>query len=337
MTAQHSSREIRLAARPRGLPTPENFTLARTVLPPLADEHVLVRNLYLSVDPYMRGRMNDVKSYAPGFELGQPLSGRAVGEVLESRSSHFRVGETVLSMYGFRELFVAPAAELYRLNPEFQPPSVYLGVLGATGMTAWAGLNLVGVKSGDTIFISGAAGAVGSAAGQLAKLRGCRVIGSAGSAEKVDFAQRHCGFDVAFDYKSGKIAELLQRAAPDGIDVYFDNVGGETLEAALTHLRPHGRIIGCGSISRYNETAPSPGPTNLMNIVTKRLTWKGFIVSDFLDQRAQFEREVGRHYLSGALKNHETQVSGLEQAIPAFIGLFRGQNTGKMVVKLDHG
>jgi NADPH-dependent curcumin reductase CurA len=333
---QPSSREIRLASRPRGLPTPENITLARTTLPALTDEHVLVRNLYFSVDPYMRGRMNDVKSYAPGFELGQPLTGRAVGEVLETRSSHFKVGETVLSMYGFRESFVAPAAELYRLNPEFQPPSVYLGVLGATGMTAWAGLNLVDVKAGETIFISGAAGAVGSAAGQLAKLRNCRVIGSAGSAEKVKFAEQQSGFDVAFDYKSGKVSELLQRAAPDGIDVYFDNVGGETLEAALTHLRPHGRIIGCGSISRYNETAPSPGPTNLMNIVTKRLTWKGFIVSDFLHQRAQFEREVGRYYLSGSLKNHETQVSGLEQAIPAFIGLFHGQNTGKMVVKLTN-
>jgi NADPH-dependent curcumin reductase CurA len=265
---QIQSREIRLAARPRGLPGPENFTLAQVVLPPIAEGQVLVRNRYLSVDPYMRGRMNDLQSYAPGFELGQPLTGRAVGEVIESRSSDFKAGDTVLSMYGFREFFTAPAAELYRLNPEFQPSSVYLGVLGATGMTAWAGLNLVDVKAGDTIFISGAAGAVGSAAGQLAKLRGCRVIGSAGSAEKVELAQRACGFDVAFDYKSGPVLELLKQAAPEGIDVYFDNVGGETLEAALTVLRPHGRIIGCGSISRYNDERPSPGPSNLMNIVT---------------------------------------------------------------------
>jgi NADPH-dependent curcumin reductase CurA len=331
---QTSSREIRLASRPKGLPRPENFSLEHAVLPPLADGQVLVRNRYLSVDPYMRGRMNDVKSYAPGFEVGQPLTGRAVGEVVESRASGLKVGDAVLSMFGFRELFAAPAADLYRLNPEFQPLSVYLGVLGATGMTAWAGLNLVDVKAGDAVFISGAAGAVGSAAGQLAKLRGCHVIGSAGSLAKVELAQRECGFDVAFDYKSGPILERLQHAAPDGIDVYFDNVGGETLEAALSVLRPHGRIIGCGSISRYNDERPSPGPSNLMNIVTKRLTWKGFIVSDFLEQRAQFEREVGGYLLAGKLKNHETRVIGLEQAIPAFIGLFSGKNTGKMVVEL---
>lgn len=328
------SREIRLASRPRGLPVPDNFTLAESVLPPLADNQVLVQNRYLSVDPYMRGRMNDVKSYAPGFELGQTLTGRAVGEVVESRSSAFKVGDGVLSMYGFREAFVAPATDLYRLNPEFQPASLYLGILGATGMTAWAGLNLVDVKARDTIFISGAAGAVGSAAGQLAKLRGCRVIGSAGSAAKVERATRQFGFDVAFDYKSGPVLELLQHAAPDGIDVYFDNVGGETLEAALTVLRPHGRIIGCGSISGYNAEGPRPGPNNLMNIVTKRLTWKGFIVSDFLDQRSQFEREIGRDLLADKLTNPETQVTGLEQAIPAFIGLFQGKNTGKMIVKL---
>lgn len=333
--SQRSSREIRLACRPRGLPTPENFTLARTELPPLGEQQVLVRNRYLSVDPYMRGRMNEAKSYAPGFEVGQPLTGRAVGEVVESRSSEFRVGDTVLSMHGWRELFSAPAADLYKLNPEFQPSSLYLGVLGATGMTAWAGLNLVDVKAGDTIFISGAAGAVGSAAGQLAKLRGCRVIGSAGSPDKVQLAQQKLGFDTAFDYKSGPVLELLQQAAPDGIDVYFDNVGGETLEAALNVLRPHGRIIGCGGISRYNDAAPSPGPSNLMNIVSKRLTWKGFIVSDFLDQRARFESEIGAYLRAGMLHNQETQVVGLEQAVAAFLGLFDGKNVGKAVVKLD--
>ena len=329
-----SSREIRLGSRPRGLPEAGDFALTQTVLPPLGEEEVLVRNQYLSVDPYMRGRMKDVKSYAPSFEVGQTLTGGAVGEVIDSRTSEFKVGDMVLSSYGWRELFTAPARALYRLNPEFQPPSVYLGVLGATGMTAWAGLNLVEVKAGDTIFISGAAGAVGSAAGQLAKLRGCRVIGSAGSPEKVELAERALGFDVAFNYKEGPVLELLQRAAPEGIDVYFDNVGGDTLQAALTALRPHGRIIGCGSISGYNDQEPSPGPNNLMNIVTKRLTWRGFIVSDFFDRRARFESEVGALLLAGKLQNHETVVDGLEQAVPAFIGLFHGKNTGKMVVKL---
>jgi NADPH-dependent curcumin reductase CurA len=288
----------------------------------------------LSVDPYMRGRMNEAKSYAPGFELGQPLTGRAVGKVLESRAKGFQVGDAVLSMHGWREYFLAPAAEVSPVNPEIQPLSVYLGVLGGTGMTAWAGLNLVDVRAGDIVFISGAAGAVGSAAGQLAKLRGCRVIGSAGSPEKVAFAEKQSGFDAAFDYKSGPVLEQLQRAAPDGIDVYFDNVGGETLEAALNVLRPHGRIIGCGSISRYNEERPTPGPTNLHHIVAKRLTWKGFIVTDFAAQRPEFEREVSGYLRAGKLKNHETVVTGIERAVPAFLGLFAGENTGKMLVKL---
>jgi hypothetical protein len=204
-----------------------------------------------------------------------------------------------------------------------------------TGMTAWAGLNLVEVKASDVIFISGAAGAVGSVAGQLAKLRGCRrVIGSAGSLAKVRFLQEECGFDVAFDYKAGPVLEHLNLEAPEGIDVYFDNVGGETLEAALSALRVHGRIIACGGISGYNEEKPRPGPSNLFNIITKRLTMKGLIVSDSLDRRDAFEKEMGGYLRAGKLKNKETVVEGIDQAVGAFIGLFQGSNVGKMVVKL---
>jgi hypothetical protein len=332
--ANLSSLEIRLASRPSGIPVAANFTLARTELPPLKDGEVLVRNLFMSVDPYMRGRMNDMKSYAPPFQLGQPLDGGAVGEVVESRAVEFKPGDAVLSNFGWREYFMAPPGALLSVSREIEPLSVYLGTLGMPGMTAWVGLNLVEVKAGDVVYISGAAGAVGNVAGQLAKLRGCRVIGSAGSAEKVRFLREECGFDGAFDYTAGHILRQLNLAAPDGIDVYFDNVGGETLEAALRALRVHGRIVACGSISGYNDEKPRPGPSNLFNIITKRLTMKGFIVSDWLDRRSTFEQEVGGYLKAGMLKQKETVVKGIDQAPGAFIGLFHGQNTGKMVVDL---
>ncbi|MGD0614240.1 MAG: NADP-dependent oxidoreductase [Verrucomicrobiota bacterium] len=328
------SREIRLASRPNGIPTAANFTLARTELEPLQDQKVLVRNLFMSVDPYMRGRMNDGKSYVPPFELGKPLDGGAVGEVIESRAREFKPGDAVTSNFGWREYFVASPKELHPVSRQVQPLSVYLGALGMTGMTAWAGLNLVEVKAGDVVFISGAAGAVGSVAGQLAKLRGCRVIGSAGSVEKVEFLREECGFDIAFNYKVGPVLEQLNLEAPDGIDVYFDNVGGETLEAALSALRVHGRIIACGGISGYNEGKPLTGPSNIFNVTAKRLTMKGFIVLDWLDRQGEFEKEVGGYFRAGKLKSKETVAEGIDQAVGAFIGLFAGKNIGKMVVKL---
>jgi NADPH-dependent curcumin reductase CurA len=329
------SREIRLASRPKGIPTAANFTLARVELEPLQDRQVLVRNLFMSVDPYMRGRMNDGKSYVPPFELGKPLDGGAVGEVIESRTREFKPGDAVTSNFGWREYFMASPKELHPVSREIQPLSVYLGALGMTGMTAWVGLNLVEVKTGDVIFISGAAGAVGNVAGQLAKLRGCRVIGSAGSMKKVMFLREECGFDVAFDYKTAPVLEQLNLEAPDGIDVYFDNVGGETLEAALSALRVNGRIIACGGISGYNLEKPRPGPSNLFNLTTKRLTMKGLIVRDWLDRQGEFEKEVGGYLRTGKLKNKETVVEGIEHAVGAFLGLFAGENIGKMVVKLN--
>jgi NADPH-dependent curcumin reductase CurA len=328
------SREIRLASRPKGFPRAADFTLASVELKPLQDQEVLVRNLFMSVDPYMRGRMNEGRSYVPPFELGKPLDGSAIGEVVESRAGEFKPGDVVISRFGWREYFIASPKELQLVSREVQPLSVYLGVLGMTGMTAWVGLNLVEVKDGDVIFISGAAGAVGSAAGQLAKLRGCRVIGSAGSAEKVKFLREECGYDVAFNYKAAPLREQLKAAAPDGIDVYFDNVGGEALEAALSALRLHGRIIACGGISVYNEEKPRPGPSNLFNMITRRLTMKGMLVSDWLDRKDEFEKEVGGYFRTGKLKNRETVVEGIDNAVAAFLGLFLGQNIGKMVVKL---
>ena len=329
-----ANREIRLASRPSGMPTAANFTLARTELAPLQDQEVLVRNLFMSVDPYMRGRMNEERSHLPPFELGKPLDGGAVGEVVESRAKEFKPGDAVTSNFGWREYFNASPKDLHPVSRDVQPLSVYLGALGMTGMTAWVGLNLGEVKAGDVIFISGAAGAVGNVAGQLAKLRGCRVIGSAGSPEKVKFLREECGFDVAFNYKVGPVLEQLNLEAPDGIDVYFDNVGGETLEAALSALRLHGRIIACGGISGYNEEKPKPGPSNLFNMITKRLTMKGMIVRDWGDRQGDFEKEVGGYLRAGKVKNKETVVVGIDQAVGAFLGLFQGQNVGKMVVKL---
>ena len=328
------SREIRLASRPQGIPNAANFTLAQTELKPLQDQQVLVRNLFMSVDPYMRGRMNERKSYVPPIEFCKVLEGGAVGEVIESRAKEFKTGDVVVSNFGWREYFIASPKDLHPVSREHQPLSIYLGALGMTGMTAWAGLHLVKIEAGDVIYISGAAGAVGNVAGQLAKIRGCKVIGSAGSMEKVKFLREECGFDIAFDYRTGPVLEQLKVEAPDGIDVYFDNVGGEALEAALSVLRVHGRIIACGGISGYNEEKPRPGPSNLFNVTTKRLTMRGMIVRDWLDRQGEFEKEVGGFLQSGKLKNKETVVVGLDQAEVAFIGLFKGQNIGKMVVKL---
>jgi hypothetical protein len=328
------SHEIRLASRPSGRPGAENFALAQARLESPDEGQVLVRNLFMSVDPYMRGRMSDRASYVAPFELDRPLSGGAVGEVVESRVPALKAGDAVLSNYGWREYFVAPASDVRPVSREFQPLSLYLGALGMPGMTAWAGWQLVGVKAGETVFVSGAAGAVGHVAGQLAKLYGCRVVGSAGSAAKVRFLLEECGFDSAFNYKEGPIGNQLTSAAPDGIDVYFDNVAGEALEAALSALRLHGRIVACGGISMYNDQKPRRGPSNLFNMTTKRLTMKGLIVSDWLDRQAEFQREVGGYLRAGTLKSKETLVSGIDQAVTAFVGLFDGTNVGKMIVRL---
>ncbi len=329
-----TAREIRLAARPKGWPTAETFEHATVELPALLDGQVLVRNLFMSVDPYMRGRMNDVKSYAPSFQVGQPLEGNAIGEVVASHAAEFQTGDVVQSMRGWRDLFVTPAKDLRKLDKAVQPLSLYLGALGMPGLTAWVGLNLVDAKAGDRVFVSGAAGAVGSIAGQLAKRRGCFVVGSAGSDDKVRVLSSELGFDAAFNYKNGEVRKQLAAAAPEGLDVYFDNVGGEHLEAALSCMRDHGRIAACGGISRYNDETPSPGPRNMFLVVTRRLTMRGFIVLDHLRETKAFAAEVAPLVLSGQIKARETLVEGLERAPEAFLDMLRGGNIGKMVVKL---
>ena len=333
-----SSREIQLAARPHGEPKPSDFRVAEVEVPDQPGPgEALIRNQWMSVDPYMRGRMNDVKSYVPPFALDAPLDGGAVGEVVAVGQGvdTLEAGDTVLHGLGWREHALVPAKHARKVDTRIAPPQAYLGVLGMPGLTAYAGLvEVAGLREDDVVFVSGAAGAVGGLAGQIAKLRGHVAIGSAGSPEKVSYVTEELGFDRAFDYHGGRAVDLLQEAAPDGIDVYFDNVGGEHLEAAITVLRRHGRVAMCGAISQYNATEPSPGPRNMSMIVGKRLTLRGFIVSDHGHLMPDFVREVGTWLSEGRIKYRETIVEGLHNAPDAFIGLLRGENTGKMLVKL---
>jgi NADPH-dependent curcumin reductase CurA len=273
--------------------------------------------------------MNDAKSYVPPFQIGQAMEGGALGEVVESCFDGLAVGDVVLSNYGWRDGFVASGKELRKVD---KPMSAYLGALGMTGMTAWAGLRIAEAKAGDVVFVSGAAGAVGGVAGQIAKQRGCSVIGSAGSAAKVKLLTEELGFDAAFNYHEG--LDQLAKLAPDGIDVYFDNVGGDHLQAALDALRPHGRIALCGAISRYNASTPPAGPTNLALMIGKRLTMTGFIVSDWASHTEEFLQEAGGYLATGKLKLKETVVEGIENAPRAFIDMLAGGNVGKMLVKI---
>jgi NADPH-dependent curcumin reductase CurA len=336
MTVRHNGHEIRLASRPHGEPSSENFEMAEFELGDLGSGDVLVRNIFMSVDPYMRGRMNDVKSYVPPFELGEALQGGAVGEVIESNAETIKVGDVVLHNFGWRDLAAGPAKLFQKVDPSAAPLSHYLGILGLTGLTAYAGLvEVAGFTPSDIVFVSGAAGAVGSAVGQMARLLGAqRVIGSAGSDEKVELLVGELGFDAAFNYHSGRVSTLLADAAPDGIDVYFDNVGGEHLEAAINALRNFGRIAACGSVSNYNATEPAPGPRNLGYVVGKRLTMRGFIVGDHVNLQPEFANRVSTWIQEGALHVSETVIDGLENAPDAFIGLLRGENVGKMIVQV---
>ncbi|WP_034592140.1 NADP-dependent oxidoreductase [Hamadaea tsunoensis] len=327
------SREIHLAARPNGWPTPADFRLVETDVPEPGPGEVRVRNLYMSVDPYMRGRMNDVKSYVPPFELDRPMDGGAVGEVVDSAAPGLSPGDFVLHGFGFRDLVTAPADRFRKVDPALGLTH-YLGALGMPGLTAYAGLLEVGeFRPGDAVFVSGAAGAVGSLVGQFARLKGAsRVIGSAGTPAKVRHLTERLGFDEAFDYKAAPVAESLKKAAPDGIDVYFDNVGGDHLEAAISRLRLRGRVVLCGAISAYNED--QPGPRNLALAIGKRLTLRGMIVNDHSALMPDFLAEAGSWLADGRLIAEETVVEGLQNAPAALIDLMRGANTGKMLVAL---
>ena len=321
-----------LKSRPQGLPTAENFALEPLELPSLEDGMVRVANRWLSVDPYMRGRMNDVKSYVPPFAIDAPMEGGAVGEVVESRSDALAPGDLVLHMAGWRDEAVLPASAATKLPDLGVEPQAFLGNLGLTGATAYFGLlDAAQAKEGDIVFVSAAAGAVGSVVVQIAKAMNMTVIGSASSA-KGEFV-RSLGADAVIDYTAGPLVKSLAKAAPDGIDVYFDNVGGEHLDAALAIARRNARFAECGMIDAYNSGQPA-SLRYVMRIIAMRIRLQGFIYTDYLPRMGEFYRDMGRWIASGQVKSRDTVVEGLERMPDAFLGLFKGANTGKMLVKL---
>jgi hypothetical protein len=331
-----TTREIHLASRPHGWPTQDNFRLVEVDLPAPRPGQILVRNTVMSVDPYMRGRMNEGRSYVPPFALDAPLEGGVVGEVVSSADDSIAAGHMVVHDLGWREHAMLDASRARQVDASEIPASAYLGVLGMTGLTAYTGLARVAeLRAGDIVFVSGAAGAVGSVVGQIAKnLGAARVIGSAGSPEKIRYLLDELGFDAAFDYHDGPVVEQLARHSPDGIDVYFDNVGGDHLEAALTHMRDFGRLALCGAISAYNDETASPGPRNVSLAITRRLKMRGFIVYDHDDLAAEYLALAAGWMVEGRLKYRETYVDGLENAVDALLDLHRGANVGKMLVRL---
>ncbi len=329
------SREVRLVRRPVGMPVADDFELATMTLPEPGAGAVQVRNHWMSVDPYMRGRMRDVASYMPPYALGEAMQGGAVGVVISSNDPRLKEGDTVVSMFGWREAFnaQADAPGMMKVDTTALAPEMYLGVAGLTGLTAYLGVQEVAkVKQGDVVFVSAAAGAVGSVACQVAKIQEATVIGSAGGVEKGEFV-RSLGVDAVIDYKAEPdLTAALQRAAPQGISVYFDNVGGTHLEAALAVAKPHARFALCGMIGGANEEAPAV--QGLISIVRKRLRLEGFIVSDRFDQIPSFLEEMVPWIASGKVKSAQTVDQGIEHAVEAFLKLFRGGNVGKMLVKL---
>ena len=322
-----------LKSRPSGMPTSDNFELKEIDLPPIGEGQVRIRNRWLSVDPYMRGRMNDVKSYVPPFQVGEPLEGGAVGEIVESKADGLAAGDLVQHMAGWRDEAVVPARMAQKLPDLGAPPERFLGVLGVTGITAYFGLlDAASAKAGDTVFVSAAAGAVGSVVVQVAKAKGMTVIGSAGGADKCEFV-RSLGADHVIDYKAGSVLKGLAEAAPGGIDVYFDNVGGDHLDAAFAVAKNNARFAICGMIEAYNAKEPMAFRF-IQRVIAARIQLKGFIVFDYFPRLPEFYVEMAPWVANGTVKSRETVVDGIENMPEAFLGLFKGENTGKMLVRL---
>jgi NADPH-dependent curcumin reductase len=328
------NRQVLLKSRPEGAPAPDNFQLTEGPIPEPGEGEVLMRTLYLSLDPYMRGRMSAAKSYAKPAAVGQPIVGGTVGEIVTSRNPKYAVGDVVLGYGGWQQYARSSGAGLRKLDPAAAPVSTALGVLGMPGMTAYVGLLEIGrPKPGEAVVVAAASGAVGSVVGQIAKIKGCRAVGIAGGAEKCRFVAGELGFDACVDHRAGDFAGQLGAACPNGIDVYFENVGGAVQQTVWPLLNDFARVPVCGLIAQYNAATPMPGP-DMFSVLRKRLNLRGFIVSDFAAKQGDFLREVGEWVHTGRLKYREDIVEGLEQAPAAFLGLLQGKNFGKMLVKV---
>jgi hypothetical protein len=333
------NKRVVLASRPVGEPSERDFRIETQPLPPPGAGEVLLKTVYLSLDPYMRGRMSDGPSYAPPTPIGETMVGSTVCEVVESNVGTLKPGDVVAAYTGWQEYAVVQARGLRKLDPAVAPVSTALGVLGMPGLTAWAGLTNIGQpKAGETVVVAAASGAVGSVVGQIAKIRGCRVVGIAGGPAKCEYVVDELGFDACVDHRSDGLAEALRAACPGGIDVYFENVGGAVLEAVVPQMNSFGRVPVCGLIAHYNmselPSRPDRTPLLMRAILTKRLRFQGFIVSDYAGQTGDFEREMRAWLREGRVKYREDVVTGLENAPEAFIGLLRGKNFGKLLVKM---
>lgn len=339
--SEQKSKAIFLKEYPAGMPSPDHFDAREIDAPKPGEGEMLCRTVWMSVDPYMRGRMRpDVKSYIPPFSLDAPLEGGAVSEVMESNNPNYQPGDYIVDFLGgWKEYYVTRGERTQKVDPNLAPLSAYLGVLGMPGMTAWAGVTqILKPKEGETMFVSGAAGAVGSVVCQLGKAKGCRVVASAGSPAKCEWLEKEAGVDVALNYKdyknAGELTKALAEAAPKGVDCYFENVGGMHLEAALNCIAFGGRMALCGMIAVYNNKAPEPGPPNLVNMIGRGVMARGFIVSEYMDKAMEFAAEVAPLLVQGKIKFQESVYEGLDKAPEAFIGLFKGENFGKAVVRV---
>lgn len=336
MEPSTTSREVRLKEYPIGVPTREHFEIATVQVPHPSPGQCLVRNIWMSVDPYMRGRMRPGKYFVPSFEIGKPLDGACIGQVVVSNNGPFAVGDYVQGELGWREYWLTDGTGVHKIDPTLAPIEAYLGALGMTGMTAYVGLIRIGqIIPAETVFVSGAAGAVGMIACQIARIKACKVIASAGSDAKVAWLKEQAGVDHAFNYKTVRnLGDELRAACPQGINVYFDNVGGDHLEAALQNMANFGRIVECGMISHYNAESPPPGPPSIFRVVTSRLRIEGFIVFDHNDMRSVFLSDMSTWIRDELIKWEETVYEGIENAPAAFLDLFKGRNLGKMLVKI---
>lgn len=330
-----TTQQFVLAARPTGLPTLSDFRMEQTTLPPIQDGELLLKGMYYSVDPYMRGRMNDVKSYSPPFELDKPIKGGVVATVVESKSDNFKPGDVVVGMFPWQQHFIANATEARKADTSLAPASYYIGILGMTGLTAYFGLMDIGKpKAGETLVVSGAAGAVGLVVGQIAKIQGCHVVGIAGSEDKINLLKSEYGFDEAINYKTTvDMSDAIAEACPNGVDIYFDNVGGEISDAVIEHINFHARIPLCGQISLYNSTDKPVGPRLQPMLLTRSVLMQGFIIGNYQQRFGEGIQMLAQWVKSGALTFSETIVPGFENLPVALLDLFTGKNTGKMIVK----